>query len=152
MDARTHQRPAITERRSLSGGGVVAALRDAFASFPIACFTLVLITDILYRQTANLLWQNFSAWLLFAGLVGGALALLVDIVAVIARRGPSPAALLLLDALVLVVAFVNSLVHARDGWTGVVPLGLALSALTVVLMIVAGTAWRSRSSNRGDPT
>ncbi len=150
MDATSYRRAGVAERRSVSGGGVLVALHDAFASFPIACFTLVLITDVLYWQTANLLWQNFSAWLLFAGLVGGGLALVVDIVAVIARRGRSPAALLLLDVLVLVAAFVNSLVHARDGWTGVVPLGLALSALTVVLMLVAGVAWRSRSFDRGD--
>ncbi len=29
--------------------------------FPIVCFTLVLLTDIAYWQTSNLMWQNFSA-------------------------------------------------------------------------------------------
>ena len=43
---------------------------------------------------------------------------------------------------VLVLAAVNGLVHAGDGWTAVVPRGLLLSALTVLLMIA--TAWLGR--------
>jgi uncharacterized membrane protein len=42
------------------------------------------------------------------------------------------------NVVALLLAFVNSLVHARDGWTGVVPWGLALSAATVVLLLVTG--------------
>ncbi|HUD93311.1 MAG TPA: hypothetical protein VMR39_17195, partial [Sphingobium sp.] len=34
---------------------------------------------------------------------------------------------------VLILAFVNSLVHAGDGWTAVVPMGLTISAATFVL-------------------
>ena len=33
------------------------------------CFALTVLTDIAYWQTVNLMWQNFSAWLLFAGLL-----------------------------------------------------------------------------------
>ena len=47
------------------------------------------------------------------------------------------------NIVVLVLAIVNNLVHARDGWTGVVPWGLALSAATVLLMMV--TVWLGRS-------
>ena len=45
--------------------------------------------------------------------------------------------------LVLILAFINSLVHSADGWTGVVPWGLALSALTVLVLIV--TNWFGRT-------
>ena len=39
--------------------------------------------------------------------------------------------------------FLNSLVHAGDGWTAIVPYGLALSAVNVILIFV--TAWLGRS-------
>jgi uncharacterized membrane protein len=38
--------------------------------------------------------------------------------------------------LVFAIAVFNSFVHSRDAWTSVMPLGLALSAVTVVLMVV----------------
>src|SRR3546814_5787201 len=41
------------------------------------------------------------------------------------------------SVIALVLAIVNSFVHAADGWTGVVPYGLILSAATVVVMMVS---------------
>lgn len=122
-------------------------IHAALVPFPIVCFSLALLTDIAYWRTANLMWQTFSAWLLFVGLVVGCLAALagaVDLLsrhAVRSRRPAWPHAIG--NSLVLVLAFVNSLVHARDGWTGVVPWGLALSAVTVLLLCV--TVWLGRS-------
>lgn len=119
----------------------------ALVPFPIVCFTLALGTDIAYWQTGNLLWVNFSAWLLFVGIVAGGLAALfgaIDLLAsrAIRARGPAwPHALG--NTLVLILAFWNNLVHARDGWPAVVPLGLALSAITVAIMFV--TVWLGRS-------
>jgi len=115
--------------------------------FPIVCFTLTLLTDIAYWQTSNLMWQHFSEWLLFAGLVFGALAAIAGAVDFLFRRdvratsGAWPHALG--SVLVLVLAFINSFVHAADGWTGVVPWGLVLSALTVLVMIL--TNWFGRA-------
>lgn len=40
--------------------------------------------------------------------------------------------------LVLLLVFINSLIHASDGWTAVMPWGLTLSALTVLLVVLAG--------------
>ena len=37
--------------------------------FPVVCFTLALLTDIVYWQTSHLMWTEFSAWLLFVGIV-----------------------------------------------------------------------------------
>jgi uncharacterized membrane protein len=110
--------------------------------FPIAFFVLALVMDIAYWQTSNLTWKHFAEWLLFAGLVGGALAAIAGAIDLltrreIRRRAPAwPHAIG--NVIVLLLAFVNSLVHARDGWTGVVPTGLALSAATVLLMLVTG--------------
>src|SRR4051794_14561653 len=36
--------------------------------FPIVCFVGALLTDIAYWRTADIMWANFSAWLLAAGL------------------------------------------------------------------------------------
>jgi uncharacterized membrane protein len=43
---------------------------------------------------------------------------------------------------ILALALVNSLVHAGDGWTAIMPLGLGLSLVTVVLAVVTGTLRR----------
>lgn len=113
------------------------------ASFPIACFTCALATDIAYMQTAQMMWADFSAWLLVVGLVGAVLAALIGAVLLLVNRRvrrPRPLWPVALGSLaVLVVGFADNLVHSRDAWTSVVPLGLTLSAITVVLMLI--TAW-----------
>lgn len=122
-------------------------IHTMFAQFPTVCFVLTLFTDLAYYATANILWQNFSSWLLFAGLVFGAVALLAGLVDLVGssslrRQGPTwPYAIGFVVSLVL--ALINSFVHAGDGWTAVVPLGIALSAVTVV--VIAVTSWLGRS-------
>ena len=110
--------------------------------FPIACFTLTLLTDIAYWRTSYLMWQHFSEWLLFAGLVFGVLAGLAGAVDFLSRRevrAQRPAwPHAIGNVVVLILAFINSLVHAGDGWTAVVPWGLILSAVTVLLLLVTG--------------
>ena len=39
--------------------------------FPIACFIGALLTDIAYARTADIMWANFSAWLLAVGIIMG---------------------------------------------------------------------------------
>ncbi len=116
-------------------------IHATLAQFPIVCFTLTLFTDIAYWRTSYLMWQYFSEWLLLAGLVFGGLAVLAGIVDLLFRRGrrsrrrawPHTVG----SVLVLILALVNSLVHAGDGWTAVVPYGLILSAVTVAVMVVS---------------
>ncbi|HEY6919496.1 MAG TPA: DUF2231 domain-containing protein, partial [Tabrizicola sp.] len=48
----------------------------------------------------------------------------------------------IVNLLILLVAFVNNLVHAGDGWTAIMPWGLGLSLVTVVLLVVSGTLRR----------
>jgi uncharacterized membrane protein len=110
--------------------------------FPIVCFTLALATDIAYWQTSNLMWLEFSAWLLLAGIAFGVLAAVFGAVDFFFRpeiRAVRPAwPHAIGNLIVLTLAFFNNLVHAADGWTAVVPWGLILSALTVLVMFVAG--------------
>jgi len=110
--------------------------------FPIAFFTLALVMDIAYWQSSNLTWKHFAEWLLLAGLVFGALAAVAGAVDFFSRReirARSPAwPHAIGNVIVMFLAFFNSLVHARDGWTGVVPTGLALSFATVLLLLFTG--------------
>ena len=120
----------------------VNAIHSTLVAFPIACFSLALLTDIAYWRTENLLWLHFSEWLLLAGLVFGVLALPVLAIGyVLHREGPAWPALLG-GVAVLLLAALNSFIHTADGWTAIVPYGLAVSILTVLAMIVTG--WLGR--------
>ena len=112
-----------------------------FLPVPIVCFVGALITDLSYLDSGgNLLWVNFSAWLLAAGLVFGVFALIILLIDAIRGSAAWLAVSLLLAA--WMVEFINSLIHARDGWTAVAGLGLILSIMGAVLVLVAG--WFSR--------
>lgn len=129
-------RPDIVTRRA--GHPLLAIL----AAFPIAGFTGALATDIVYALTANMMWADFSAWLLAVGIAIGALAALVGIVGMVGARrsGRRPAwGVAAGSLLVLILALFDNLVHSRDAWTSVVPDGLVLSAIVVAVMLV--TAW-----------
>ena len=109
---------------------------------PIVCFIGALLTDIAYAATAEIMWADFSAWLLVVGLIIGVLAAiagLVDFLSNPAIRALAPAWLHLAGNLVaLVLAFFNALIHTRDAWTSVVPTGLALSIIVVLILPVTG--------------
>src|SRR5260370_19248122 len=49
-------------------------------SFPIAYFTAAFVTDLAYWQTAAVLWETFSDWLITAGLVTAGLAVIAFVV------------------------------------------------------------------------
>lgn len=110
--------------------------------FPIACFVLTLAVDIAYWRSGNLMWQRFAEWLLFAGLVIGGLAALAGLIDALSRRPLRGSHAVWLhgvgNLVILGLGLVNSLIHARDGWTGVMPWGLALSAITVAVLLVTG--------------
>ncbi|MDE1150764.1 MAG: DUF2231 domain-containing protein [Azospirillaceae bacterium] len=118
-------------------------LYPLFAPFPGACFVGAFLTDVAYWQTAEMMWADFSAWLLFAGVVLGAVALLIGLVDLAGRRFVDSQAHAWPHALgvlvVLGLGILNCFVHSRDAWTSVVPQGLILSALTVVILLT--TAW-----------
>jgi uncharacterized membrane protein len=115
--------------------------------FATACFVGTLLTDVTYWQTAEMMWTDFSAWLLTAGLIVGLLAAIVCLVDFLSGRLVDPFrpswAYVIGNALALILALFNAFVHSRDAWTSVVPTGLILSAATVVILIVTGLINRS---------
>ena len=125
--------------------GPASGLHRFLGGFPTAFFSLALITDWAYMQTANLQWQYFSIWLIVAALITGGLAVVAGIVdwATGGARGRRGFGWHFgLTILALVLGLINAFVHSRDGWTAVVPDGILLSLATVLFLygggIVAG--------------
>lgn len=115
--------------------------------FAVACFIGTLITDVTYWRTAEMMWANFSAWMLMAGLLVGALAALVCLVDFFIGRlvGVNRLSVIYVlgNGIALVLGVFNALIHSRDAWTSVVPMGLVLSAATLVVLILGGLLGRS---------
>ena len=115
--------------------------------FPIVCFVGTLLTDLTYWWTADMMWADFSAWLVTVGVIMGwlaALAGLIDFLGDRLIREQAPAWPHAIGNLVaLVLATLNMMVHTRDAWTSVVPWGLVLSALVVLILLFTG--WKGWS-------
>ena len=109
-------------------------------AFPVACFCCALGTDALYALTSDMMWSNFSDWLLAAGMAMGAIAAIGGIIDAIrfrhARTGRQILPLAIGSVVVLALALLNNFVHSRDAWTSVVPTGLTLSVITVLAIII----------------
>lgn len=109
---------------------------------PIVCFIGALLTDIAYLVSEEIMWANFSAWLLIVGLIFGVLAAIAGLIDFLGNRlvrAQTPAwPHLVGNAVVLLLAFFNAMIHTRDAWTSVWPVGLILSIVTVLILPVAG--------------
>ena len=118
-------------------------LHPMLAPFPIVCFVGAMITDLAYLGSTNIMWSNFSIWLITGGLVMGGLAAVTGIIdyagdrRVRAARPATPH--MIINISVVVIELINAFVHSRDGWTSVVPTGLTLSIISVVLLGIS--AW-----------
>jgi uncharacterized membrane protein len=136
-----HENPLSTSRVAKD------PLHPILVPFPIACFVGMLLTDLAYWQTADMMWADFSAWLVAAGVAMGWLAVVVGLIDFLGNRllrEQAPAWPETVGNLVaLVLATVNLMVHTRDAWTSVVPWGLALSAGVVLILVFTG--WLARS-------
>ncbi len=118
------------------------------AAFAGSCFVGTLATDIAYARTADLMWADFSDWLVTMGVIVGYLTIVVAVIEMITIRSPLRRRPTLPYAvgnvIALIIATVDMLVHTRDAWTSVVPLGLTLSAVVVLVLIL--TAWMTRET------
>ena len=117
-------------------------IRSRLVSVAAVCFTGAFLTDVAYALTSNIDWANFSAWLLAIGAVFGALAVVAALASLVSgrvARARLPAwEVLAGEAVVLVLAVFDNLIHSRDAWTSVMPVGLVLSA--VIAAVMATTA------------
>jgi len=109
---------------------------------PIVCFVGTLVTDIVYWQTAAMLWADISAWLLMVGLLVSLFAATAGLIDFFGDRRIRELRAAWIHGLgniaALILSIFNALIHTRDAYTSVVPSGLILSALVVAILLVTG--------------
>ena len=132
--AETTFRPVARQSSSHLAG--VLPIHRILAPFPVAYFAAALATDLAYWRTAEVMWERFSVWLIAGGLVMSALVALAAVIDLaFARQRPAWFNALGYTAAVL-LSLLNVLVHSRDGYTAVVPMGVTLSAIVVAILLV----------------
>src|SRR6266478_2010706 len=113
-------------------------IHKMLVSFSAAYFAGALVTDLVYWQIPDVLWERFSIWLITAGLIVAgfaAIAYVIDLAA--GRRIDKPAWPRVVGyVLAVLLSLMNAFVHSRDGYTAVVPTGLMLSGLVIVVLLL----------------
>jgi uncharacterized membrane protein len=143
MAADTKIASAETGNLSSSISGISEhPMHTVLVAFPAVCFIGAFITDFVYWRSMSFVWENFSVWLLTAGLVMAGLvviAALIDFLTNRNRRESRPRwPYVLGNGLVIVLSLFNVFVHSRDGYTAVVPTGIVLSGIVVLIMMITG--------------
>lgn len=116
-------------------------LHAPFLAVAVTCFVATVVVDLCYQGSdGNLLWLNSSTWLLAAGVAFGVVAFVIMLIDAVRGLNGLPALLLFVT---LIEELFNSLIHARDGWTAVVPTGFLLSIVGAVLALLTG--WFARA-------
>lgn len=109
--------------------------------FPIVCFILTFVADILYTRTHDAMWATASMWLLVVGLVMAALAAvagLTDFLGDDRIRGSSDALKhMLANVTAVVLELVNVILRWRD--TGFIDsTGVYISGIVVLILLYSG--------------
>src|SRR5438445_7566737 len=109
-------------------------IHKILVSFSAAYFAGALVTDLVYWQMPDVLWERFSIWLITAGLIMAGLAGIAYVIDFASGRQIDRPAWpgVIGYALAVFLSLMNAFVHRRDGLTAVVPSGLMLCALLVV--------------------
>ena len=141
-------------RRGPRTGVVRHPISAILLPIPIICFIGALATDLAYDGSGgNLIWVNFSSWLIATGLLFGGILIvlmLIDMFRLPELRSSEGWAGFVLLVAAWVVELINSLVHTRDGWTAVVPLGLILSTVGALQILMYGWLWHEARYDSGE--
>jgi uncharacterized membrane protein len=135
-------------RRSIVAESIYGLLNP----IPFGCFVAALIFDIIYCETAVMLWDKGAAWLIVFGLLFAVVPRLINLtqVWVTSRRAATGTDKLdfWLNLFAIVLAIVNAFVHSRDAYA-VVPTGLWLSVCTVILLSIGNIVVAAERAGRG---
>ena len=119
--------------RSIVAEGIYGLLNP----IPFGCFVATLIFDVIYLETAVILWVKAAAWLIVFGLLFAVVPRLINLTQVWISSRPTATRVDKLDfwlnLCAICTAILNAFVHSRDAYA-IVPLGVWLSASTVFLL------------------
>jgi uncharacterized membrane protein len=106
--------------------------------FSAAYFSAALVTDLVYWQIPNVMWERFSIWLIVAGLILAGIAVIAYLIDLAGRRKIERPAWpgVVGYAVAVLLSVINAFVHSRDGYTAVVPTGVMLSGSVVVVLLL----------------
>ncbi len=121
---------------------------------PFGFFVAALIFDVVYAQTAEMMWSKSAAWLITLGLFFAIIPRLINLVHVWIPRGRTVLGAERIDFVLsligILAAIFNAFIHSRDAYA-VVPTGMILSAVTVACLalaiIVASTVYAPKGGN-----
>jgi uncharacterized membrane protein len=128
---------------------VTSAVFNLLNPIPFGFFVAAMIFDVIYANTAEILWVKSAAWLVSMGLVFAIVPRLINLCYVWFGKNRAPVAVKVdfwLNVVAVVTALVNAFVHSRDAYAAI-PDALWLSVATVVLMAIGriGLAWQNIS-------
>ena len=136
-------------RRPIGHSRARALLHGGFIGAGAVLLIAAFGTDYTYYKTALWQWANFSAWLITAGLiVTGVAVILLLIDFATGRAGRLNTGSFILVTAAALLSLVNAFVHSRDAWTSVVPQGILLSAVSTILLLIAGARGWSLTMSR----
>lgn len=139
----------VTHHRSALADAIYGLLNPIVFGF----FVAGLIFDIIYANTAVVMWGKSADWLILLGLLFAVIPRLINLVQVwiTSRRFITRAQRLdfWLNLLAIITATFNAFVHTRDAYA-VVPTSVWLSACTVILLSIAHIVIAVQPSVVGD--
>ena len=110
--------------------------------FPIAFFVGTFACDLVYWQTSNSAWAAATPWLLGAGLVMAALAVVMGLIDVFGDQQVRQLTTAWWHAganvLVVLIEFYNLFVRYEVGPAAIIANGLVLSLIAVLLLLFSG--------------
>src|SRR5262245_16553291 len=102
------------------------AIHQILLPFSVAYFTAALATDLVYWRTAEVMWENFSVWLITAGLIMAGVAVIAAAVDLASGRHKPAWPCAGGYALAVLLSLINVFIHSRDAYTAVVTTGLMI--------------------------
>ncbi|KAF1015214.1 MAG: hypothetical protein GAK31_02704 [Stenotrophomonas maltophilia] len=121
---------------ALARPGLGTTLFSLLNPIPFGFFVAGMIFDILYLNTAEVMWGKSAAWLITFGLLIAILPRIINLGAVWRRHSHATRidrVDFFLNLAAVVLTIWNAFVHSRDAYAVAVP-GTVLSVLTVLLL------------------
>lgn len=147
----------MTSEIRTSRFSITSAVFNLLDPIPFGFFVGGLIFDIIYANTAIILWLKAASWLVTLGLIFAIIPQLINLAVVwFGQYRVRPRGLVLnfwLNVVGIIAAIVNAFVHSRDAYAAM-PDGVWLSIVTVLAMgigrvILAGEKVTYKEVNHG---